>query len=137
MSYEKTTEGIRISVRPDFSVLHSDPGQSRFVFTYSVQMENQGEESVQRLCRHWLIHDSDGEDSEVEGEGVVGEQPTLDPGYSHHYQSFCVLSSPIGFMEGYYTFIDSDGREFKVTVPRFDLRAPWGGDSGSISGSLN
>ncbi|MFL2545002.1 MAG: Co2+/Mg2+ efflux protein ApaG, partial [Longimicrobiales bacterium] len=104
MSYEETTEGIRILVRPDFSVLHSNPGQSRFVFTYSIQMENQGEESVQLLFRHWLIHDSDGEDSEVDGEGVVGEQPTLDPGYSHHYQSFCVLSSPIGFMEGYYTF---------------------------------
>ena len=88
MSYEKTTEGIRISVRPDFSVLHSDPGQSRFVFTYSVQMENQGEESVQLLFRHWLIHDSDGEDSEVDGEGGVGELPTLDPGYSPHYQSF-------------------------------------------------
>jgi len=137
MSYEETTAGIRVLVRPDFSAMHSDPKQNRFVFTYSVQMENQSDESVQLLFRHWLIHDSDGEDSEVDGEGVVGEQPTLDPGFSHHYQSFCILRSPIGFMEGYYTFIGSDGREFKVTVPRFDLRAPWGGDSGIPSGALN
>ena len=137
MSYEEITKGIRISVRPDFSVLHSDPGQNKFVFTYSVEMENQSAESVQLLFRHWLIHDSDGEDSEVDGEGVVGEQPTLDPGYSHHYQSFCVLSSPLGFMEGYYTFVDSGGSEFRVTVPRFDLRAPWAGDGGVLSGTVN
>ena len=137
MSYEKITDGIRISVRPDFSVLHSNPRQNKFVFTYSVEMENQSDESVQLLFRHWLIHDSDGEDSEVDGEGVVGEQPTLDPGYSHQYQSFCVLSSPAGFMEGYYTFVDSEGREFKVAVPRFDLTAPWGGNGVSFSGDLN
>ena len=75
--------------------------------------------------RHWHIHDSQGEDSEVDGEGVLGKQPTLEPGKSHVYQSFCVLRSPLGFMEGYYTFVRPSGEEFRVPVPRFELRAPW------------
>ncbi len=125
MDYEKITEGIRVSVRPSFSFPHSEPEDGRFVFTYQVEMENQSEEAAQLLFRHWFIHDSEGEDSEVDGEGVVGLQPTLAPGKSHVYQSFCVLRSPVGFMEGYYTFVRPTGEEFRVRVPRFDLRAPW------------
>ena len=100
MDYEKTTEGIRVVVRPSFSLPHSEPADGKFVFTYVVQMENQSAEAAQLLFRHWHIHDSEGEDSEVEGEGVLGEQPSLAPGKSHVYQSFCVLQSPVGFMEG-------------------------------------
>ena len=122
MDYERTTEGIRVVVRPSFSPPHSEPG--RFVFTYLVQMENQSGEAAQLLFRHWRIHDSEGDDLEVDGEGVLGEQPTLAPGKSHVYESFCVLSSPVGFMEGYYTFVRPNGEEFRVPVPRFDLRAP-------------
>lgn len=125
MDYEKTTEGIRVSVRPSFSFPYSEPEDGKFVFTYLVEMENQSEEAAQLLFRHWHIHDSQGEDSEVDGEGVVGEQPTLAPGKSHAYQSFCVLQSPVGFMEGYYTFVRPTGEEFRVSVPRFELRAPW------------
>ena len=121
MDYERTTEGIRVVVRPSFSLSHSEPG--RFVFTYLVQMENQSGEVAQLLFRHWRIHDSEGDDSEIDGEGVLGEQPTLAPGKSHVYESFCVLSSPKGFMEGYYTFVRPNGEEFRVSVPRFDLRA--------------
>ena len=88
-------------------------------------MENQSGEVAQLLYRHWRIHDSGGEDQEVDGEGVLGEQPTLAPGKSHVYESFCVLHSPLGFMEGYYTFVRVTGEEFRVPVPRFDLRAPW------------
>ena len=122
MDYERTTDGIRVVVRPSFSLPHSEPG--RFVFSYLVQMENQSGEGAQLLFRHWHIHDSEGPDSEVDGEGVLGEQPTLAPGKSHVYESFCVLSSPAGFMEGYYTFVRPNGEEFRVAVPRFDLRAP-------------
>ncbi len=125
MDYEKTTEGIRVSVRPSFSLPHSAPGDRRFVFTYLVEMENQSEEVAQLLFRHWRIHDSQGEDLEVDGEGVLGEQPTLAPGKSHVYESFCVLRSPVGFMEGYFTFVRPTGEEFRVPVPRFELRAPW------------
>ena len=65
-----------------------------------------------------------GDDSLVDGEGVVGEQPVLAPGESHEYQSYCVLRSPVGFMEGHYTFVRDDGQEFKVEVPRFHLNGP-------------
>ena len=125
MDYEKVTEGIRVSVRPSFSFPHSEPEDGRFVFTYLVEMENQSEEVAQLLFRHWHIHDSQGEDLEVDGEGVLGEQPTLAPGKSHVYESFCVLRSPIGSMEGYFTFVRPTGEEFRVPVPRFELRAPW------------
>ena len=124
MEYEKTTDGIRVSVRPSFSPPHSEPNRRRFVFSYQIEMENQSEDAAQLLFRHWYIHDSQGDDSEVDGEGVVGEQPTLAPGRSHVYESFCVLRSPVGFMEGYYTFVRPTGEEFRVAVPRFDLRAP-------------
>ena len=127
MRYEQTTQGIRVSVRPSFSLSHSELDEGRFVFTYLVEMENQGNEAATLLFRHWRIHDAVGVDSEVDGEGVVGEQPTLKPGNSHEYQSFCVLGSPAGFMEGYYTFVRPDGQEFEVSIPRFDLEAPFPG----------
>ena len=127
MFYEQVTQGIRISVQPSFSLSHSAPEVGTFVFTYRIEMENQGEEPARLLFRHWHIHDSGGEDTEVDGEGVVGKQPTIGPGHSHYYESFCVLRSPVGFMEGYYTFVRPDGREFRVPVPRFDLAAPLAG----------
>ena len=130
MEYEETTDGIRVVVRPSFSLPYSEPADGKFVFTYLVQMENHSGEVAQLLFRHWLIHDSAGEDLEIDGEGVLGEQPTLAPGKSHVYQSFCVLRSPSGFMEGYYTFVRPNGEEFRVSVPRFDLRLP--GLSGKV-----
>ena len=137
MDYKKTTEGIRVVVRPSFSLSHSEPADGKFVFTYLVQMENQGAEAAQLLFRHWHIHDSEGEDSELEGEGVLGEQPSLAPGKSHVYESFCVLQSPVGFMEGYYTFVRPNGERFRVNVPRFDLRAPWTVGGGPKAEQMN
>lgn len=137
MDYEEITEGIRVSVRPSFSFPYSDPEDGKFVFTYQVEMENQSDEAAQLLFRHWHIHDSQGEDSEVDGEGVVGKQPTLAPGKSHAYQSFCVLRSPAGFMEGYFTFVRPTGEEFRVAVPRFELRAPWMAGTAPESDTMN
>lgn len=117
-------EGISIQVRPRFSLARSDPADRTFVFSYRVELVNEGEEDARLLFRHWRIHDAAGEDSEVDGEGVVGEQPLLAPGGSHSYSSFCVLRSPIGYMEGYYTFQRPDGRRFRVPVPRFHFEAP-------------
>jgi len=131
MSYESITRGIRVRVQPDFSLSQSDLGERRFVFTYQIEMDNQRDEEVQLLFRHWRIHDSVGEDSEVDGEGVVGEQPRLLPGGTHSYQSFCILRSPLGSMEGHFTFQDADGMEFDVVVPRFELEAPWGSLGGT------
>ena len=137
MDYKKTTEGIRVVVRPSFSLPHSEPADGKFVFTYLVQMENQSAEAAQLLFRHWHIHDSEGEDSELEGEGGLGEQPSLAPGKSHVYESFCVLQSPVGFMEGYYTFVRPNGEKFRVNVPRFDLRAPWTVGGGPRAEQMN
>ena len=124
MRYQKATEGIRVEVRPRFSLADSDPGDGTFVFSYLVNMSNEGEAPAKLLFRHWRIHDSTGDDSVVDGEGVVGEQPQLLPGESHEYRSYCVLRSPVGYMEGYYTFVRPDGEEFRVEVPRFDLQGP-------------
>ena len=137
MDYKKTTEGIHVVVHPSFSLLQSLPKHGKFVFTYLVQMENQSAEAAQLLFRHWHIHDSEGEDSELEGEGVLGEQPSLAPGKSHVYESFCVLQSPVGFMEGYYTFVRPNGEKFRVDVPRFDLRAPWTVGGGPRAEQMN
>jgi ApaG protein len=123
MIYQESTEGILIRVRPRFSLADSSLGDSRFVFTYHVEMQNEGDESAKLLFRHWKIHDSNGDDSEVNGEGVVGQQPLLGPGGVHQYKSYCVLRSPAGHMEGHYTFERSDGSRFEAKVPRFSLAA--------------
>lgn len=124
MQYEKATEGIRVQVRPRFSLADSDPADGTFVFSYEISMENEGKSPAQLLFRHWRIHDSAGDDSVVDGEGVVGEQPVLGPGESHEYRSYCVLRSPVGFMEGHYTFVRPNGEQFQVEVPRFHLNGP-------------
>ena len=124
MRYEKATEGIRVHVRPTFSLADSDPSDGTFVFSYRINMANEGESQAQLLFRHWLIHDAGGDDSLVDGEGVVGKQPVLEPGDSHEYESYCVLRSPAGYMEGYYTFVRAGGEQFKVEVPRFHLNGP-------------
>lgn len=122
MLFDRTTEGIRISAQPFFDPDQSDPEEERFVFAYHVRIENRGPVPVQLLWRHWFIHDPVGGESEVEGEGVVGEKPVIPPGGVHEYQSFCVLEAPHGHMEGYYEFRRPDGTTFRAAVPRFFLR---------------
>lgn len=124
MTYDKATEGIRVQVDPRFSLADSDPTDGTFVFSYHVSMANEGDTPAKLLFRHWLIHDSVGEDAEVDGEGVVGEQPCLRPGDAHEYRSYCVLRSPAGYMEGYYTFARPTGERFRVVIPRFHLNGP-------------
>jgi ApaG protein len=124
MRYEKETQGIVVRVKPHFSLADSDPFDGTFVFSYHIRMANESDEPAQLLFRHWRIHDSAGDDAEVDGEGVVGEQPFLLPGDTHEYKSYCVLRSPVGYMEGFYTFSRPDGELFKVEVPRFHLNGP-------------
>lgn len=121
--YSKETQGIRISVRPRYLAEHSQPTQGRYVFAYGVRIENTGAKTVQLLSRRWQIHDSIGEDHEVAGDGVIGEQPVLAPGEVHEYQSFCVLRSTNGYMEGSYRFIGRDDVLFDAAIPRFQLDA--------------
>jgi ApaG protein len=125
MFYEQSTDGIRVRVLPRFSLADSDTADGTFVFSYQIEMENEGDRAAQLLFRHWLIHDAAGDDTEVDGEGVIGEQPLLNPGESHEYRSYCVLRSPVGYMEGYYTFARPDGKRFRVEVPRFNLNGPF------------
>ncbi len=123
--YYRESEGIRVTVRPVYLRDHSEPSQSHYVFAYFVRIENVGKLAAQLLTRRWLIHDSvgDGVDTEVIGEGVVGEQPTIGPGAVHEYQSFCILKSGEGYMEGHYGFLTQNGDSFEAAIPRFTLSA--------------
>ena len=127
--FYKLTNDIRVTVRPWFLAAQSQPAQGRFVFGYHIRIENVGQGSVQLLTRYWLIKDSNGEETIVEGEGVVGEQPVLAPFRSHEYQSYCVLKSANGSMEGKYSFIRGDGSRFEAEIPRFEL------DAGATAGN--
>ena len=121
--YYRMTNGVRITVRPAYLAGKSNPAAGEFVFTYAVRIENMSGARARLLSRRWLIHDSIGEEMVVEGEGVVGVQPRIMPGGVHEYESFCVLKSPIGYMEGEYFFEGEDGSSFSAAIPRFDLIA--------------
>jgi ApaG protein len=120
--FYRITDGIRVTAQPFYAADHSDPDDQRYVFSYHMRIENVGDQPAQLIWRHWFIHDPIGGTSEVEGEGVVGEQPTITPGGVHEYQSFCVLQAPAGSMEGFYEFARPDGSRFKADIPRFLLR---------------
>ncbi len=121
--YYRITEGLRITVRPSYVVDQSRPAAGHYVFAYRIRLENVAERPVRLLSRRWQIRDEGGEDTEIEGEGVVGEQPTILPGGVYEYQSFCVLRSPRGWMEGSYRMVRPDGTSFEALIPRFDLDA--------------
>lgn len=121
--FYRITNGVRITVRPLYLPEHSEPHAGKFVFAYFIRIENVGDQPAQLLRRHWRIHDSAGEITEVEGDGVVGEQPLLAPGDVHQYQSFCVLKSRRGHMEGTYQLVRGDGTPFEAVIPRFELDA--------------
>ncbi len=120
-----TTHNVRVSVLTNYQEGYSSPTQSHFVFSYRVQIENEGDSTLQLRRRHWTIFDSDGTIREVEGEGVIGQQPVLEPGESHEYISGCNLHSDLGKMVGHYTFERLlDGTEFEVAIPEFLLVHP-------------
>jgi ApaG protein len=121
----EVTEGIKISVDTAYEPTHSQPVNSMFLFSYTITIENCGSETVRLLRRHWHIFESSGEKREVEGKGVVGAQPTLDPGDSHEYTSACDLSTEIGKMHGTYLMERSNtGERFYVNIPEFVMVVP-------------
>ena len=121
----EVTEGIKISVDTAYEPSHSKPLKSVFLFSYKISIENCGSETVRLLRRHWHIFDANGEIEEVEGKGVVGEQPILDPGASHEYTSGCELSTEIGKMHGTYLMERiSTGERFYVNIPEFVMVIP-------------
>jgi ApaG protein len=121
-----TTEGITISVSSHYQPQYSNPIQAHFVFTYRISIENRSPYTIQLMRRHWLIYDANGTIREVEGEGVVGQQPTLEPGQIHEYMSGCNLQTSIGKMEGTYLMERVvDGRQFRVAIPEFTMIASY------------
>lgn len=119
--FYRQTGDVRVTVRPAHLRDESHPDLGQWVFAYAVRIENVGRDTVQLRSRRWLIQDSAGESTVVEGDGVVGLQPHIGPGRVHEYQSFCVLASPAGHMEGEYRFERPDGSVFAAAIPRFEL----------------
>ncbi len=122
-TYTATTDDITVTVQPVFLDGQSNPLARRFVFAYFVRIENHSAQEVKLLQRHWLIMDGSGEVKEVRGDGVVGQQPTIPPGATHEYNSFSILETFEGSMEGSYRMVKPAGEEFDVAIPRFTLRA--------------
>ena len=119
------TQGIKVSVETEYQPSYSSPSQYHYVFTYRITIENQSEYTIQLLRRHWHIYDAGFTPREVEGDGVVGQQPVLEPGQNHQYVSGCNLKSGIGKMVGTYQMERIvDGVRFEVVVPEFTMIAP-------------
>ena len=116
-----TTEGIRIRVGAQRVLNYNFPDPDKNIFVYQVVIENQGEAWAQLLSRRWRILDGDGHEEIVQGPGVVGETPALEPGESHKYQSFCPLDTEWGSMEGHFTFRRREGNLFTAKLGRFFL----------------
>lgn len=119
--YTEKTHNIEVEVVPIYI-----PEQTQFVgqflYTYNISITNHGSQACQLLKRHWIIVDGHGRKEEIEGDGVVGEQPIIEAGESYQYSSYCPLPTPTGNMRGSFTFKDEDGRNFRVSVPLFFLR---------------
>ena len=119
------TEGIKVTVETEYQPHYSSPSQYHYVFTYRIAIENTSEHTIQLLKREWQIHDAGFSIREVEGDGVVGQQPVLEPGEHHQYVSGCNLKSGLGKMAGFYLMERVvDGIKFKVKIPEFVLVAP-------------
>ncbi|RKE45793.1 MULTISPECIES: Co2+/Mg2+ efflux protein ApaG [unclassified Sphingomonas] len=119
-----TTDGVTVRVSVSYLPEQSEPERGRWFWAYHIRLENEGTETVQLLTRHWVITDGRGARHSVEGEGVVGEQPVIEPGASFDYVSGCPLATPSGGMQGSYQMVREDGAVFAVEIPRFSLFAP-------------
>lgn len=122
--HAETTRSVTVRVAVSYLPEQSEPERGRWFWAYHIRVENDGEQVVQLLTRHWVITDGRGARHTVEGEGVVGEQPAIAPGAAYDYVSGCPLSTPTGAMQGSYRMVGEDGREFDVAIPRFMLLAP-------------
>ena len=122
--YSKTTNNINISVKSYYLEDQSEPDEQHYVWAYQITINNFGKQTVQLKKRYWEITESNGIKKEVSGAGVVGEQPILHPGEKFEYTSGAPLSTPSGFMEGYYEMETKDGNKFDASIPLFSLDSP-------------
>lgn len=118
------TDGIRIQVESAFMPDRSEPRARRWFFAYTVTIQNEGDAPARLRARHWVIDDAEGRTEHVIGEGVVGQQPRLEPGEAFQYQSFCVLKTSHGLMRGTYEMVRDDGATFEADIPPFALFIP-------------
>ena len=116
-----TTRGIKIEVESEYLPDRSEPQNQFYFFAYHVRISNEGNETAQLLSRHWIITDGEGKVEEVKGPGVVGEQPTLEPGDSFEYSSACPLKTPRGDMRGTYQMVTEGGENFDAEIAKFEL----------------
>lgn len=120
------TQDVKISVETIYQDDYSNPANEQFMFAYRIEIENLSDYTIQLKRRKWYIFDAAGANREVEGEGVVGVQPVIEPGQSHAYVSGCQLSSEIGSMKGHYEMTRVfEGSDFKVDIPEFQLIVPY------------
>ena len=119
-----THYALAIDVATRYLDDQSDPGQDRYVFAYTINIRNRGSVPAQLLRRHWVITDANGKVQEVSGDGVVGEQPRLEPGEGFEYTSGAVLETDLGVMKGTYAMLADDGTQFDAPIPAFTLTVP-------------
>lgn len=120
------TQGIKVSVETEYQPEYSSPGRNHYAFTYHITIENNSHYTIKLLQRYWQIYDAGYLMRKVEGEGVVGRQPVLEPGQSHQYVSGCNLKSGIGKMKGSYLMERIvDGKHLRVNIPEFVMTAPY------------
>lgn len=122
--YRKTTRAIAVTVKPIYLEDQSSPTENYYVWAYQVKIENLGQETVQLHSRYWRITDAKGRTQEVRGDGVVGEQPVLEPGQAFEYTSGTPLATPSGIMVGSYRMKSAGGESFEVSIPAFSLDSP-------------
>ena len=122
--YTATTRNITVRVQPQFLAEQSDPVSDQYVWLYTINIENGGTEAVQLLNRHWIITNAVGHVEEVQGPGVIGEQPVLQPGDSFQYTSGCPLRTPSGMMVGTYEMVGPGDERFDIDIPAFSLDSP-------------
>ncbi|MCW9023255.1 MAG: Co2+/Mg2+ efflux protein ApaG [Gammaproteobacteria bacterium] len=124
MNTEAQEYNTDIHIETQYISEQSDPDNERFVFSYTVTIKNNGSVPAKLLRRHWIITDANGNVQEVEGEGVVGEQPHLKPGEGFRYTSGTVLPTPVGSMQGEYKMVTDEGVEFDAAILPFTLSKP-------------
>ena len=122
--HSAVTRDVTVRVAVSYLPEQSEPAKGRWFWAYHIRIENGGREAVQLITREWTIVDGRGGQHEVQGEGVVGEQPVIEPGGAFDYVSGCPLGTPTGHMEGRYNMISESGAAFPVEIPRFPLIAP-------------
>jgi ApaG protein len=118
---EATTRNIRVRVEAQYDPTRSSPPNNQWFFLYTVNITNEGDDTVKLISRHWVIADGMGKIEEVRGPGVVGNEPVLAPGKTFEYTSGCALTTPIGSMHGTYQMINQSDEQFDIEIARFTL----------------